>query len=160
MSNVLKIAEVIDLGIEKEIARRDFYGRVAEAFEDDELKSLFSRLHDWEDAHIKKFRSFRGRLDDVQLTETYPGEMKSYMDTLVSQKLYSEVSADSFSKTVQDPVTAIDTGIQFEKDAILFFMELIPFVQGEDKSVIEELIAEERKHILYLIGLKRKHKNG
>jgi rubrerythrin len=156
MTNVLKVADVIDLGIEKEIARRDFYKRVAETFDDEELQNLFSRLRDWEETHIKKFTAVRGKLDTVQLAESYPGELNSYMDALVNEKLYEDVSAEAFAENVSDPLTAVNTGIQFEKDAILFFMELIPHVQGDDKSLIEELIAEERKHILYLIGLKRK----
>ena len=158
MANVLKVADVIDLGIEKEIARRDFYKRVAETFEDEEMVNLFSRLRDWEETHVKKFRAVRGKLDSVKLTESYPGELGSYMDALVNEKLYEDVTAEAFVENVPDPLSAVNTGIQFEKDAILFFMELIPHVQGEDKSLIEELIAEERKHILYLIGLKRKFK--
>ena len=158
MANVLKVADVVDLGIEKEIARRDFYAHVAESFEDDALKNLFTRLKNWEAAHIKKFRAIRGKLDDVQMKESYRGELKSYMKTLVNEKLYKKVSAKSFSGAVKKPLKAIKTGIQFEKDAILFFTELLPYVQGEDKNVIEALIAEERKHILHLIGLKRKYK--
>lgn len=158
MANVLKILDVVDIGIEKEKARRDFYGRVAEHFDDEEMKSLFTRLRDWEVAHIKKFQAIRGTLEGVQMTESYPGELQSYMDALVDDKLYSQVTAGAFGANVTDPADAINYGIGFEKDAILLFMELSRYVQSEDKSVIEKLMEEERHHIVHLIRLRGKYK--
>jgi rubrerythrin len=55
MANVFNAAEIIDMGIEKEKKRRDFYALVAESFSDEEIKGLFTKLRDWEETHIEKF---------------------------------------------------------------------------------------------------------
>ncbi len=156
MSNIFKIVDVVDIGIEKEKARRDFYDRVAQAFDDEELKSVFTKLRDWEDAHIKKFQAIRSVVGDSGMAESYPGELEAYMDALVDDRLYKAVSPDSFSETIKTPEDAIAAGIEFEKDAIMLFMELAGYVKSDDKSVIMDLMEEERHHIVYLIKLRKK----
>ena len=156
MTNVLNVVDVVDIGIEKEKARRDFYERVAQQSDDEEMKKLFTQLRDWEETHVKKFQAIRGTLESSGIAESYPGELSAYMDSLVDEKLYAEVSPNSFGDNVKTPVDAINYGIGFEKDAILLFLELMRFVQADDKSAIEELMAEERQHVVSLIKLRKK----
>lgn len=159
MANLFKVVDVIDIGIEKEKTRRDFYARVAEQFDDGDVKDLFTRLRDWEEGHIKKFQLIRDRLGEPQGFESYPGELEAYIQAFVDDKLYTDVSAESFGDYIKTPKDAIQYGIGFEKDAILLFMELASKVQSEDKEAIMELIEEERQHIVYLIKLRRKYEN-
>ena len=155
MSSVLKLIDVVDIGIEKEKARQDFYDRVATHFDDTDMKSLFTKLRDWEAAHVVKFTSIRDGLKDSETVESYPGEMSAYMNALVDDALYQQVNADNFHTYVKDPEQAINYGIGFEKDAILLFQELIGYIQSKNKEVIHELIKEERKHIVQLIKIKQ-----
>ena len=154
--NVLKIVDIVDIGIEKEKARQRFYDRVSQHFEDSELKELFTKLRDWEAAHVKKFQTIRGRLKELDSVESYPGELKSYMHALLDDKLYLDVTEEDFNKNVNSPLDAIQYGIGFEKDAILLFMELLTYVSTGDKEAILELMAEERKHIVFLINLRKR----
>jgi rubrerythrin len=159
MVNVFRIADVVDLGIEKEKARRDFYDQVAQNFDDAEMKDLFAKLRDWEENHIQKFQSIRDSLGEMKPTESYPGELDAYMKALVNDQLYTEVNPENFSHHVKEPLEAVNYGIEFEKDAILFFMELNRFVQSNDKEVIAKLVEEERGHVIHLIKMKRRLKN-
>ncbi|MFO7890610.1 MAG: ferritin family protein [bacterium] len=156
MENIFKVAEVVDIGIEKEKARRDFYSAVADHFDNEDMKSLFRRLSDWEESHVKKFANIRDDLKETKPVESYPGELDEYMKSLVSDKLYKQVSPDSFSGNVKTPLQAIDYGIEFEKDAILLFAELARFVKTSKKDVLLQLIEEERQHIMYLNKLRKK----
>jgi rubrerythrin len=158
MANVFNAAEVIDLGIEKEKKRRDFYGLVATRFKENDMKDLFSRLRDWEDEHIKKFTDIRNSVEESEMVESYDGEREAYMKSLVDDMLYSQVSADAFSKNVTSKLSAITYGIGFEKDAILFFNELLTYMTPHHREKIQELINEEKKHIIYLSELKKKYK--
>jgi rubrerythrin len=155
MENVLKMADLLDMGVEKEKARRDFYARVAETFDDEEMKSLFTKLRNWEETHIRKFQAIRKDLDQPDTVESYPGELDAYIRAVVDDRLYQEVSADNFNRNVTDPVEAITYGIQFEKDAILFFMEMARYVQSKNQEVISRLIEEERHHVIFLIKLRK-----
>lgn len=156
MANIFNAAEIADMGIEKEKKRRDFYGLVAKNFKDTEMNSLFSRLRDWEDEHIKKFTAIRNEIKDAEITESYQGEFEAYIRAMVDDKLYSEVSPEAFSKNIKKPIDAIRYGIGFEKDAILFFNELMQFMAAHNKDKIEKLVNEEKQHIIYLTDLKNK----
>ena len=156
MENIFKVSEVVDIGIEKEKQRRDFYGAVADHFEDEDMKSLFRRLRDWEETHIKKFTSIREDLKETKPVESYEGELDAYMKALVNDKLYQQVSPDSFSSNVKTPLQAIDYGIEFEKDAILLFTELAHFIKSDKKDVLMQLIEEERQHLMYFNKLRKK----
>ena len=157
MSNVFNIAEVIDLGIEKEKKRRDFYGLVAEKFRDKAMKNLFSKLRDWEEEHIKRFGVIRNSTKAEEAKESYQGEFAAYMEALVDDKLYRQVSAGEFAKNVKTPKSAIQYGLGFEKDAILFFNELLKYMEPYQTDKVRELIEEEKEHIIYLAELKRKY---
>ena len=157
MSNVFNAAEIIDMGIEKEKKRKEFYGLVALRFKDKDMKDLFARLRDWEAEHIKKFTEIRNSVEEGEVQESYEGEFDAYIKAMVDDKLYDQVSAEQFGKNVISPIDAIRYGIGFEKDAILFFNELVGYMNPHLKEKIVELINEEKKHIIYLTELKRKY---
>ncbi|MDP2912550.1 MAG: ferritin family protein [Candidatus Omnitrophota bacterium] len=157
MANVFNAAEVIDMGIEKEKKRRDFYALASRKFKDRKMKELFTRLTEWEEAHIKKFTDIRNSVEEYEIAESYQGEFESYIKSLVDDKLYKQVSPGQFGKSVKTPLQAIQYGIGFEKDAILFFGELIGYMPPIHVEKIKELIDEERKHLIYLSELKRKY---
>lgn len=156
MPNVFNAAEVIDLGIAKEKKRRDFYAFVADKFKEREMKDLFGKLRDWEGEHIKKFTDIRNTVEESEVVESYQGELGAYMKALVDDMLYKQVTAAQFSKNVKTPAEAIKYGIGFEKDAILFFHELLRYMTPNHQEKIVELINEEKKHLIYLTELKRK----
>jgi len=149
-------AEIADIGIEKEKKRKEFYGRVAEKFSDKDIKELFTKLRDWEDKHIKKFTEIREKVSQSEATDSYPGEMNDYIKSLMDDTLYKEVSPEEFSKKVTTPISAVQYGIGFEKDAILFFNEFLNLISESDKKIIKQLIDEEKDHIVYLSNLKNK----
>ena len=154
--NVFNISEIVEMGIEKEKKRRDFYAMVAEYFKDKDMKELFLKLKNWEDEHIKKFSEIRESIKEPKETEAYEGEMGAYMQALVDDKLYSRILPANFSKNVKTPMDAISYGIGFEKDAILFFNELVKYTADSRKEIVGKLIDEEKKHIVYLALLRRK----
>ena len=154
---VLQPSDIVDIGIEKEIKRRDFYALAAEQFSDNaDLAGLFGKLRDWEEGHIKKFERIREEVKGGHYAESYPGEIHEYMAAVVNSDLYENLDAESFALTVKTPEEALDAGIGFEKDAILFFGGLAPFVDPRSREVIQELIAEEQMHMLQLFEMKKR----
>ena len=154
--NVFSISEIVDMGIEKEKKRRDFYAMVSEYFKDKNMKELFLKLKNWEEEHIKKFSEIRDSIKEPKETETYEGEMSAYMRALVDDKLYSHVLPASFSKNIKTPMDAISYSIGFEKDAILFFNEMVRYAVDSRKEMVKKLVDEEKKHIVYLALLRQK----
>jgi len=157
MANVFSAAEIIDMGIAKEKKRRDFYAYAADRFKEKDMKELFSKLRDWEDEHIKRFADIRKSTETYEVKESYQGEFAAYMKFVVDDMLYMQISAEWFAKNINEPLVAIQYGIGFEKDAILFFSELLKYMMGPNKEKVEELISEEKKHLIYLSELKAKY---
>lgn len=157
MANVFNAAEIIDMGIVKEKKRRDFYGLAANKFKESDMKDLFSKLRDWEDEHVKRFTDIRNSTETYEIKESYQGEFAAYMKSVVDDMLYAQVSAEWFARNITQSLAAIQYGIGFEKDAILFFSELLRYMMGPNKEKIEELIGEEKKHLIYLSELKAKY---
>jgi len=157
MPNVFNAAEIVDMGIEKEKKRRDFYALVAEKFKEKDLKDLFLKLRNWEDDHIKKFTAIRNSVKGEEIAESYQGEFGAYIKALVDDKLYSQVSAKEFEANVKTARSAIQYSLGFEKDAILLFNELLRYMETPGADKVRELIEEEKKHIIYLAELKRKY---
>jgi len=156
MANILQPAEIVEIGIEKEKKRRDFYALAAEKFnEKKELADLFTRLRDWEVEHIRRFEQIRENVKKAQYTESYEGEIEAYMDALVDSDLYSKITPEKFATIVQTPVDALDRGIGFEKDAILFFSQLSRFIDMKSREIVDILIREEQQHMLYLFTMKK-----
>ncbi len=154
---ILQPSDIIDIGIEKEIKRRDFYALAADQFSDNaDLAKLFGKLRDWEEGHIVKFKRIRDDVKGGNYAESYPGEIQEYMTAIVNSDLYENLDAESFALTVKTPEAALDAGIVFEKDAILFFGGLANFVEPKAREVIQELISEEQMHMLQLFEMKKK----
>jgi rubrerythrin len=154
--NLFTIKEVVNIGIEKEKKRRDFYGFVSAHFDNQEIRNLFQQLRDWEEMHIKKFTEIKDAMPEDETTESYPGELNDYMKVLVDDKLYRQITPVEFSKHIHAPLDAIYYGIEFEKDAILLFNELRNAAPQGRSQVIDTLIAEEKQHIVFLALLQQK----
>lgn len=157
MANLFNAAEVIDMGIAKEKRRRDFYGLVADKFKEKDMKELFTRLRNWEDEHITRFTGIRESVEESETDSRYPGELEDYMNSLVDDLLYKQVTPAQFAKNVKSPLTAIRYGMGFERDAILFFTELLRYMSSANQESVAALIKEEKKHLMYLAALKNKY---
>lgn len=158
---IFHMKEAIELGIEKEKKRRDFYGRVAEHFQEKELKELFVKLRDWEETHIEKFTEIKDSVAEPEPVQSYPGELAGYMEVLVGDKLYNDIEPADFANHVKTPQDAIQYGIGFEKDAILFFLELMGSLKQEkSREMIRGLIDEEKLHIVYLARLRQQYQKA
>ncbi|MCX5678144.1 MAG: ferritin family protein [Candidatus Omnitrophica bacterium] len=155
--NVFNAAEVIDMGIAKEKKRRDFYALVAKKFKDKEMQELFTKLKGWEEEHIQKFTEIRNSVEESEVIESYQGEFEAYIKSLVDDMQYKQVSSANFAKYVRNPLAAIRYGMGFERDAILFFGELLRHMTPQHQEKIAELVNEEKKHLLYLARLKTRY---
>ena len=66
-----------------------------------------------------------------------------------------EKKGEELAKQVKDEIEAIETGIDAEKDAILFYNEMKKLVLKGAHETIDKLIDEEQKHLSQLSQLKK-----
>ena len=59
-------------------------------------------------------------------------------------------------KEAIDAENVFRLAIGFEKDAILYFREFLPYVKEFDLEVLEDLIEQEKGHIRTLVEMEKK----
>ncbi|MBN1492878.1 MAG: ferritin family protein [Candidatus Omnitrophica bacterium] len=146
----LNLMEILDMAIEKEKMRRDFYAALTKKFLTGKLHELFVQLEKWEDVHVDMIIKLRDKINQPAPFEFSAGDLEPYWQFLLKDRLHNLISADDFCKKVETPLQALDYAIGFEKDAVLFFSELLNVVEPDFKHIIAKLVDEEKNHVVYL----------
>ena len=153
--NKYSIDEILEMAVQTEKLGFQFYTTMIERFKNDQgLVKLFKTLAAEEKMHEKKFTNLK---DSVAKNGTEPvewEEVTNYMRSFVESQFFlgntKSLSGMDFIKTVRDAVTF---ALGFEKETLLYFWELQRIVK--EKKVVDEVINEERSHIMRLDTFKR-----
>lgn len=156
MNNIIFSArEIAEAAVEKEKERKKFYAKVAELSKNKEMTDLFVFLTEEEDRHVETFTQIRDTLPKETLTDEYREEMNAYMDSLIDERLYSQIDSKEFVQKAINNKEVFNLAIGFEKDAILYFREFLPFLSDSDRELVVDLIEQEKGHIRKLANLKQ-----
>lgn len=142
------IREAVAQAVQAEKLGYQFYTSMAERFRADEgLNSLFTVLATKELQHEKRFSELLGILKDPEPAGWE--EAEQYLRAIVESEFFlgKNKSLPSMEevKTVED---AVSVAAGFEKDTLLYFYGIRDVVK--EKEVIDEIINEERSHIMWL----------
>ncbi len=146
------IREVVEQAIRTEKLGFEFYSTIAKKFEKDEgLKRLFETLASKERLHERRFLELKERMNDEE-PEAW-ADVSEYMRAIVESEFFlgREKSLPSFDHvaTVED---AVRFAMGFEKETLLYFYALRDAVK--EKDVVDEIINEERSHVMWLAKFK------
>ena len=155
MAILFSARQIAEAAVEKEKRRRAFYAKVCELCTDQTMKDLFQFLTDEEDKHVATFIRLRDSLPQETRTEEYDEEMDAYMDSLIDDRLYSNIDSAEFVEKAISSKNVFQLAIGFEKDAILYFREFLPFLTDADREIVTGLIEEEKGHILKLADVQK-----
>ena len=156
MAVIFSAREIAAAAVEKEKMRRAFYQSVADLTRDEKLKALFTFLKAEEDNHVHEFEKIRDHFpEDGTHPEEYIEEMEAYMDSVIDDRLYADIDSEKFVQKAIGEGKVLDMAIGFEKDAILYFREFIPFLNPSNRNIVEDLIEEEKGHIRKLADMKK-----
>jgi rubrerythrin len=149
--------EVIEMAIRTEENGQKFYLLHAEKTEKENIKSLFQYLADEEGEHIKDFQKL---YDIVKETgESIFGdyeEFKAYMSSFADSKFLANFTAEAGKlKDSTDMIEILDFALGFEKETLLFYYGLLDFISEKGKSIVKEIIEQEKKHIMKLGSIKK-----
>ena len=132
----------------------DFYVRATARTRDPNVKKMFLRLGDEERNHITLFEDLQKKL---QAAPPRPGaadddETAAYVQHLVESHVFSETGTPArLLAEAADDIAALAVGIRAERDALLFYQEMLQFTDSQAaRAAFEQIIAEERKHLAAL----------
>ncbi len=155
MVNIFAGSEIVELGIQIEKNGRDFYNAVIEQAKNQKAKEKFKYLAGEEEKHITVFQNILDSVHKYEPPETYPGEYFAYMNALARDYVFTQKDKGrEIAKNIKGDKEAINLGIGFEKDSIIFYVGMKKVVPEYDHKIVDKLITQEQDHLRQLSELK------
>lgn len=132
-----------------------FYQRSAANAKSPAVRQVFLDLAADEKDHLATFEELEetlqaNRRDGAGYTDE--AEIGAYIGRLLQTQVFAKMGeASRLSGQAQDDYEALATGMRAERDAIVFYQEMLDFVDSKEAKVtFEKILDEERKHLKIL----------
>ncbi len=156
MGNIFSGSEIVGLGIQIEKNGRDFYNALKEKSKNKRSAEIFKYLSGEEEKHIQVFQGILDKTEKYEPAGLDADEYSAYMNDLAAECIFTkEGKGREAAKKAKDDKEAVDMGIGFEKDSIVFYEGIKKMVPDYDIKVINELIMQEESHLRQLSDLKK-----
>ena len=143
---MFSVNEILDLAIQIEKNGESVYRRAMEEINESELTTLLEWMADEEIKHANWFASLKDNIESTGINLFVEEMSRELFNDLLGEKSFSHKDVD-FSK-LKSINELISVFIEFEKDTVIFYEVLVPFI--EDVGTLETLdriISEENNHI-------------
>jgi rubrerythrin len=138
--------EILDLAIQLEKNGESVYRNAVDTVANPDLVSLLIWMADEEARHISWFSELKNNFETHSIDPFMEEMSRQVFGGMLGEKSFSHRDVD-FSK-VERLDDLIGIFIEFEKDTVLFYETLIPFIEDNDTlENIAKIIAEENNHI-------------
>jgi rubrerythrin len=152
---IFEAKEIFKFAIRIEENGEEFYRFASNLADDEETKKIFNYLGDEEVKHKKTFTRLLSEITKDVSFESYSDEYMDYLRCYVDNVIFTDEELEKQKKEVKDVLSAIKFAMQKELDSVLYYHEVEKFVSPQQKDLIEEIIAEERKHYAKLSEMKK-----
>jgi rubrerythrin len=151
-SSLFSTGEILELAVRIEQNGEAAYRDAVDRLSDADLVSLLNWMADEEAQHAKWFIGLKEELE-AHTANPFVDEMsRELFNDLLGDRSFSHKEID-FSR-VADVDELIAIFIEFEKDTILFYEMLEPFIENDRTLAdLKKIIAEENNHISSLQGI-------
>jgi len=155
MGNIFSGSEIVEMGIQIEKNGYDFYTILIEKARKPKAAEIFKFLAGEEEKHIAVFTSMLDSVREYTPPESYPGEYLAYMSGLASEYVFTQKDkGKDIAKKIKSDNEAMDLGIKFEKDSIIFYEGMKKAIPEYDLKIVDKLIEQEQHHLKMLTDLK------
>ena len=155
MGNVFAGSEIVELGIQIEKNGKDFYNTLVSQSKNQRAKDIFKYLEGEEEKHIATFQKILNAVHKYEPPESYPGEYFAYMSALAGEYVFTQKDkGKEIARNTKSDKEAIDLGIKFEKDSIIFYEGMKKVVPEHQGKMVDKLIEQEKIHLYKLLELK------
>ncbi len=158
MTVFFKSRELYRVAVQMERNGLAFYMKLAEQASDISTKGVYQYLISAEKRHLRLFKRLLSKTQQASPPESYRGEYRKYLRALLKDSVFTSAAAARSRAVKSNPVTALKTGIQAEKDSILFYTELLNFISPAERPALKKILAEEKLHLRRLTDYK--HNSG
>ena len=146
MASFVNAADAVAAAIEIERRGYAFYRSVQEKAEHSRDKEFFGFMAEEEKRHEDLFTEMLKRIGGIrQPVESTEQEYLDYLTSMLDH--HALFVPDLERRTLESP---LHTAMQFEKDTLLFFIEMEALVPDSEKHHIHACADEERRHLKLL----------
>jgi len=146
---VFEIREILDLAIRLEKNGEATYRQAILRSGDEGLKAALDWMAQEEARHAQWFSNLRVSLDQGGKNPFWEEMSRELFDDLVGSQSFS-LKEVNFAE-VESLEQLVSIFIEFEKDTVLFYEMVAPFIEdGETRSHLQTIIDEEKRHIARL----------
>ncbi len=150
MSNRYNVAEITQMAINMEEKGLAYYRRAAESAASDKTKGIFLILAEQEQKHIELFTGLHHMMSEIQQSDTnylLDEQVSAYLKSITDAAVFTDAALNDL-KHVVSVKAAILEGIQAEKNAVLFYTELLKHAgSGSAANTLRLIIEEEKMHL-------------
>lgn len=155
---IFNAGDVLEFAVRIEEDGETFYRKAALTAGNKDVGDLFSLLADEEIKHKEIFRDMLSKVEAVAPAETYDGEFAAYLHNYIDGKvIFTKNKEEEASSVAKNTLSAILFAMQREADSILYYHESKQFIAEKYYTIIDKIIAEERKHFSRLSELRIKY---
>jgi rubrerythrin len=148
--------EVIEMAVKTEKTGQEFYTNAAKKTKSKVLSELFNYLAGEEIKHEKIYKKLYNIVkDDPRALPFDLDEMGLYLQAITDSKFF--VGGDKALGYITKVKTAnalLDYALQFEKETMLFYNEILNLVKKQYKPLVNKIIVQEKEHIQKLSAMK------
>ena len=139
----------------------EFYQKAAAKAKDAATRDVFLGLAEEEKKHLSRFEELEETLQaDRRGKKGYAddADLAAYIDRLVETQVFAEEGAVArLASEVKSDYEALAVAIRAERDAILFYQEMMSFIESSRaRAAFSAILDEERGH-LRTLGEQSEH---
>lgn len=143
---MFEIREILDLAIRLEKNGEATYRQAIQSSCDEELRAVLDWMAQEEARHGQWFFNLQRSIETGGKNPFMEEMSRELFDDLVGGQSFSLKEVDFAA--VESLEELVGIFIEFEKDTVLFYEMVAPFIEdGETRSHLETIIAEENRHI-------------
>ncbi|MDI3516633.1 MAG: hypothetical protein PWP37_982 [Thermotogota bacterium] len=146
----MRVNDIIEMAVRVENDGELFYTEAARVAEDPKVRKTFEQLAAQEKAHAASFRKLLEDQDEEW------DEIDAYLSTYASANIIPDLNLIVPELKRMTVSEVIDLAIGIEKDSIILYYELLDTLADERaKSVVRNIISQEKEHVSTLHNLRK-----
>jgi rubrerythrin len=147
-------AGLIKIATDIERSGTAFYDVMAATVKNAGAREVFQTLAEMERVHLRVFQGMATDAAKYRSTEK-PADVE-YIRALIRNAVFNaDFGTSEAAQHVKSDRQAIELGIMAEKDSILLYDRMRDLMPDELRPVVVNILAEERKHLIMLTGVKK-----
>jgi len=157
MGDAYTAKEVLQMAVQAKARGVKLYMFLARNSENYHVGQLFAEFAKDEQRHKVQLEKWLDEANRKQQEEAYPGEKALYLKALVDTNTFTcdAITEQELETTVSEE-EALQAGITFEKDFMLFLHDLKQHSDASGNKAIDALLDDEMRHLGAMFHFKEK----